>query len=165
MALKYNDAQRTSHNEKNVCAYINRRTVDSYLSTKGRDRKNRHQYFTDDGVCISVFSNSGLPTIIKGKAALARLGSWVDAQFPDWEWVNAHVYPSRDGTVFIVECTGVGTAASADVLARTTVPYIHIFTVRNGLISEVREYSDMRQKYRLLSAAFPATDTCPFYPL
>ena len=165
MRSECDEQQRTALNNQNAVVYLNRHTVERYLATTGSDRRGRHQYFTDDGVCISVFSDSGRPKSFKGKAALARLGAWVDETFPDWEWTNAHIYPSLDGKIFIVECDGIGTSPSASRSGRKVVRYVHIFTLHDGLISEVREYSDMRHKYLLMSVEFPDTKKSPFYPL
>lgn len=146
-------------------AQINRRTVDRYIATSGADRRNRHRFFTGDGVCVSLYSSAGVSKAFRGKHALARLGAWIDDQFPDWKWTNIEISTSPDGATFIVECDGVGSTAPDGPAHRSAVHYVHIFELRDGLIVEVREFSDMRQKYALTSTPFPRLANCPFLPI
>lgn len=126
-------------------------TIRHYLASAGRFRRLRYKYFHEDARCLAMFSLSGDPLIYQGHQEIIKLQDWIEKHFPDWVWKMAAIAHIRDSASYIVVCDGIGCFQSDGVFRPSrAVHYIHMFTMADGLILELKEFSDVAQKCALI---------------
>jgi hypothetical protein len=134
----------------------NRRTVEDYMSRKGKGRLTRYLLFTEDGCGGLWTADTHEPIVSRGHAGLKAHGEWSLKCFPDWEWKNVEIYETQDPNRFWVECDGEG-----QILFPGYPPgyyknhFIHSFILSDGKIIQNREFMNPYQQMRALGIAVP----------
>lgn len=135
----------------------NRETVATYLRmTEGEARLRRHELFTDDAIGGLWTTDTGEPAAVSGKEKLGEMAAWSLRCFPDWRWTNVHIYETQDPDHFWVECDGEGKILFPDYEPGHYVNhFIHSFHLRDGKITEIREFMNPCAQMRALGIDVP----------
>lgn len=134
----------------------NRRVVDQYMTTRGRDRLRRHLLFTEDGVGGLWTTESGEAITIRGRDRLGEHAVWSLQCFPDWAWINVEIFDTQDPNRFWVECDGEGKIlfpGYPEGIYRNH--FLHSFLFEKGRIKLQREFMNPCRQFQALGIAVP----------
>lgn len=133
--------------------------VKQYMETKGQDRLQRNELFTEDGCGGLWTTDSGEPIKISGKDKLGEHAVWSLQCFPDWEWYDIDIHPTVNPNIFWVECEGRGAIryeGYPDGYYKNH--FIHYFEFEDGKILLQREFMNPCQQFRALGISVPKVE-------
>lgn len=136
-------------------------TILKYVNSKGDDRLNRWQYFTEDGqggyTGPGKYDNydkteDGVP----GHQGLRFSDEWNYKFFPDFHFEDNILLQTQDPNYYVVVSKGVG---FIDFPAYEKKPYsnyfFHTFEMENGKIKRYREHMNFCEVFHTLGIELP----------
>ncbi|MFJ4682097.1 PhzA/PhzB family protein [Streptomyces sp. NPDC088789] len=134
----------------------NRRTVETYMNTRGQDRLRRHELFTEDGRGGLWTTDTGAPIEITSRDRLAAHAVWSLRCFPDWEWYDIRIFETQDPNHFWVECEGRGQIRFPGYPpGHYQNHFLHSFELEDGRITRNREFMNPYAQLRALGIPVP----------
>ncbi|MCX2954711.1 PhzA/PhzB family protein [Lentzea sp. NEAU-D7] len=135
----------------------NRAVVEEYLRvTEGPARLQRHRLYAEDARGGLWTTDTGQPAAVRGREKLADMAAWSLECFPDWKWTNVKIFETQDPNHFWVECDGEGRILFPDYppgIYRNH--FLHSFKLRDGEITELREFMNPCEQMRALGIEVP----------